>query len=235
MIRIAICDDDKTYCEKLKQRICETNLFVNPQFHCFDNGVDLLKEYQKGTRYDFVFLDIDMPQVTGIELGKKINVKDPDAIIIFVTSYSQYAIEAFDCHAFNYLLKDADDNRFDFVLLKAIKSYQKAHKSILITTKDGAFRIEISRIYYVECCQKHIIFHLKERQFSTKQTLREVYGLLAQHDFCQVHQGYIVNWEKAVSISAKNVVLDNGEKVMISVRKYREVLSSYSEYVKRSM
>ena len=118
MIRIAICDDDKAYCEKLKQRICETNLFVNPQFHCFDNGVDLLKEYQKGTRYDFVFLDIDMPQVTGIELGKKINVKD------------QYAIEAFDCHAFNYLLKDADDNRFDFVLLKAIKSYQKAHKSI---------------------------------------------------------------------------------------------------------
>ena len=195
----------------------------------------MLNEYQKGMRYDFVFLDIDMPQVTGIELGKKINVKDPDAIIIFVTSYSQYAIEAFDCHAFNYLLKDADDNRFDFVLLKAIKSYQKAHKSILITTKDGAFRIEISRIYYVECCQKHIIFHLKERQFSTKQTLREVYGLLAQHDFCQVHQGYIVNWEKAVSISAKNVVLDNGEKVMISVRKYREVLSSYSEYVKRSM
>lgn len=233
MIRIAICEDMKREQQVLQNLIKKTRLFLKPSFEFFDNGQELIDKYRSGERYEFVFLDVDMPLLNGLEAGKQINALDAKAIIVFVTNYPQYAIEAYDCSAFNYLLKDSDFERFYFVISKAIDKYKMFHQTYKITTKNGIVTLNVSDIYFVECCQKHLYFHSKRTVYETKKTLSEVYQFLGPLGFYQIHQGYIVNFDKVKMIDGYNVVLDNDEKVMISVRKKTEVLRAYSEYVRR--
>ena len=113
MIKICICDDDSAYRQKLYALLEGTALLGNAEYSFYDNGAKLISDYESGARFDLVFLDVDMPECSGIETGKHISSSDPKAIIIFVTSYPQYAIDAFECSAFHYLLKDCDPERFD--------------------------------------------------------------------------------------------------------------------------
>lgn len=235
MIRIAICEDAKDHQLLLKNKLTKTGVFTNPKFDFFDNGKLLLDQYKKGERYDFVFLDVDMPILGGIETGKTISSIDNKAIIVFVTNYPQYAIEAFDCNAFNYLLKDASDEKFNSVILKAADKYKTFHQVYNILAKEGMVTLNVADIYFIECCQKHLYFHMGKGTYVTKKTLSEVYDALSPHGFYQVHQGYIVNFSKVKMIEGNDIHLDNGQKVMISVRKHTEVIKSYAEYIRRFM
>ncbi len=233
MIKIAICDDIVSEQERLKSLLLETELFDSANFCFFKNGRDLVDSYDKGERYDLIFLDIDMPEISGIEAGKYINSIDADAILIFVTNCPQYAIEAFDCNAFHYLLKDSDFEKFYTVITKAFERYKNLHKSILLSTKEGQFKLSINDIYYVECCQKYLYFYTQDKRHITKGTLSQAYDMLAPFGFYQVHQGYIVNFEKIISITGTDITLQNDMKVVMSIRKKKEVLKAYSNYIAR--
>lgn len=235
MIRIAICEDVKREQIVLQNSIKKTKLFSKPCFELFDNGQSLIDKYNDGERYDFVFLDVDMPLLNGIDAGKLINSIDSRAIIVFVTNYPQYAIEAYDCSAFNYLLKNSDFDRFYSVIAKAVEKYKTFHQTYKITTKGGIVTLNVSDIYFVECCQKHLYFHMENIVYETKKTLSEVYEKLFPFGFYQIHQGYIVNFDKVMTINGYDVILENKEKVMISVRKKTEVIRAYSSYVRRVM
>lgn len=235
MTKIAICEDVKNEQLLLKSKLTKTGLLTNPKFDFFYNGKSLLEQYQKGERYDFVFLDVDMPILNGIETGKAISTIDSKVIIVFVTNYPQYAIEAFDCNAFNYLLKNSDDDKFNSVIFKAVDKYKTYHQAYNILTKEGMVTLNVSDIYFVECCQKHLYFHMEKETYVVKKTLSEVYESLSSHGFYQVHQGYIVNFSKVKMIVGNDIYLDNGQKVMISVRKHTEVIRTYAEYIRRYM
>ena len=233
MIRIAICEDVKREQQILQSLIKKTRLFSKPSFEFFENGRELIEKYNDGERYDFVFLDVDMPLLNGLDAGKLINSIDSRAIIVFVTNYPQYAIEAYDCSAFNYLIKDSDFDRFYSVISKAVNKYRTFHQTYKITTKNGIITLNVSDIYFVECCQKHLYFHMENTVYETKKTLSEVYESLFPFGFYQVHQGYIVNFDKVKMVDGHVVVLENDEKVMISVRKKTEVMRSYSKYIRK--
>lgn len=233
MIRIAICEDVKREQQILQSLIKKTRLFSKPSFEFFENGRELIEKYNDGERYDFVFLDVDMPLLNGLDAGKLINSIDSRAIIVFVTNYPQYAIEAYDCSAFNYLIKDSDFDRFCSVISKAVNKYRTFHQTYKITTKNGIITLNVSDIYFVECCQKHLYFHMGNTVYETKKTLSEVYESLFPFGFYQVHQGYIVNFDKVKMVDGHDVVLENDEKVMISVRKKTEVMRSYSKYIRK--
>lgn len=233
MTRIAICEDVKSEQQALQNRLEMTGLFPNPVFEVFDNGKELVDRYNVGKRYDFVFLDVEMPVMNGIETGKAISTVDKKAIIVFVTKYPGYAIEAYDCGAFGYLLKSVDDERFNSVISKAVEKYRSLHRVYTIATKTGVVTLDVSDIYYVECCRKQLYFHTSRAVHITNKTLREVYDFLAPLGFYKVHQGYIVNFEKVKEINGLDVFLENGKKVMISVRKRREVIRAYSDFAKR--
>lgn len=233
MIRIAICEDNPQEQINLKRRLETLQIFDEAKYFFFNDGDDLIQSYKNGMQYDFVFLDVDMKNIGGIETGKYINKSDDRTIIIFVTSFPQYAIDAFDCNAFHYLLKSCNDEKFSTVILKAFELYKKYHEIYPIITKNGIVKLRVSHIYYIECFQKHLYFHTKDKTYITKSTLTETISALKSYGFYQVHQGYIVNFEKVVQIVGNDILLDNGMKVIISVRKHTEVIQAYSEYIAR--
>ena len=93
----------------------------------------------------------------------------------------------------------------------------------------------ISEIYYVECSNKHIIYHTRTSFYDTVGKLSDAYNALKDYNFIQIHQGYIVNMEKISDFDDKFVILNNNFKVEISVRKRKETLLKYAEFVERSV
>ena len=216
MFKLAICDDSARDTEYLR-RLCNgfkenAELSVS----AFSNGADLLSEHTR-VIFDIVLLDVDMPGDNGLEIGKALRAISAQTVIIFVTSYPQYAIEAYDCEAFHYLLKPCDEQKLYQVINRAISKLKVTKKYHLIKTQKMTVKLKISEIYYVECCRKHIIYHTQNDSFDTIGTLSETYDLLKEYGFFQVHQGYLVNFEKIkwdfINTGANKAKINMQEKI----------------------
>ena len=160
MYRLAICDDTERDAEHLHLLCARFKGKSNLSITVFLTGADLLAAHSKEA-FDIILLDVDMPHTNGLQIGKVLHKASPQTIIIFVTSYPQYAIEAYDCEAFHYLLKPCDEHKLFQVLNRAIGKLKLTMKFHLIKTQKKALKLRISDIYYVECCRKHIIYHTK--------------------------------------------------------------------------
>jgi len=230
MIRIAICDDSLTDADYIKH-LCLNSRYKNElTVSHFSKGSELIDNISQ-TAFDIVYLAIKMRDSSGLSIGKMINQIAPQAIIIFVTRYPEYALEAYDCQAFHYLIKPCERKKFYQVLNRAIGKLNISEKYHLIKSHGKSIKIKISDIYYIECYKKHIIYHTKNERIESKGTMSETYNILQKHGFHQVHQGYIVNFEKVKCFNPTFLLLDNDSVVMISVRKRKETMLAYSSFL----
>ena len=229
-MNIAICDDNSAHIELLKEQLLKNDFirdrgriatFVSPA-----EITDNLKAF-----FDVFFLDIDMPELNGIDLGKAIRKLNEHAFIVFFTSYPQFALDAFDCEAFHYLLKPIDEHKCSRVLSSLTHKYKRRNKYHLIKIKNQTIRLAARDIYYIEYCRRHVIYHLKEKEYETAGKLSDVYDDLRDFGFYQVHQGYIVNMDKIVDFNNYRIILQDDKTVMMSMRKRAEVLMAYAKYV----
>lgn len=232
-MKIAICDDVIRDCKYLKKCCEQSKVVQNVEYSIFLSGNELLSSLESGKRFDIIFLDIDMPEINGIDVGNSIRRCDKNVIIVFVTNYSEFAIDAYECEAFNYLLKPCDPQKFNDVLTRAVDRLGLLHKYHVVKIRNQTFRIPISEVYYIECCRKHIIYHLKTEKIETTDTLSNVYNALSQYGFLQVHQGFVVNMSKIKRFEDYSVILDDGSAVMVSVRKKNDALITYAKYIER--
>ena len=230
-MKIAICDDNKHDIEAIRCILLNNDYMKqNGQITVFTSSSELHEDLKKSV-YDVVFLDVDMPEINGIELGKYINQKSPNTYIIFVTNYSQYAVEAFDCEAFHYLLKPIDEYKANRIINNLIQKYRERNKYHVIKIKTETKRIPIKDIYYIEYCRRHVIYHLKDRVYETVGKFSDIYKELKEFGFYQIHQGYIVNMEKIIDFDKFSVILQDDKTVMMSTRKRSEVIMAYAKYI----
>lgn len=235
-MRIAICDDSLNDAQHLKELCSGINILTNITINIYTSANKLLQLYETGAiNYDLLFLDVEMPELDGITLGKKIKLLSKDTIIVFTTSYPQFAIDAYDCEALNYILKPCKKEKVESVLSKAVARYSIDHQYHIAKCRNQTYRIPVNDIYYIECCRKHVIYHLKDRKIETVSKLSSVYEALCDFGFYQVHQGYIVNFDKVYDFKDYTIILDDFRTVMISVRKKKEVLLAYAKYAERCL
>ncbi len=236
-MKIAICDDSSSDAECLATLCKQLDKRNSHEISIFFSATELYSRIEHSPcEFDMLFLDVDMPDMNGITLGKQIRKIAPNIIMVYSTAYPQYAIDAYDCEAFYYMVKPCNKERLQSVLDRANAKYTAAHQYHLITTKNKTLRIPINEIYFVECCHKHIIYHLAGNEsIDVVDTISSVYEKLLPYGFYQVHQGYLVNFEKVYDFTDRDVVLDDKRLVMMSVRKKKEVLFAYSQYIARSL
>ena len=231
MIRIAICDDEKQGQKGLREMILTSGIFEDAEYYFFESGQSLIDSYKDGNRFGFVFLDVDMPGVGGIETGIYINETDPKAIIIFNSAYPQFAIDAFECNAFHYIIKGCDGEHFCKILKRAYEKYRRTNEHFVFKYKDGVVNISLSDIYYIEYMKKHVIIHTEKENYEIRETMSNICDKLFGLGFYLCHQSFLVNFEKISRIMKNDILLSNGDVIMMSVRKRTEIISAYSKYV----
>ncbi|MGC4101016.1 LytR/AlgR family response regulator transcription factor [Ferruginibacter sp.] len=221
-------DDEPLALEVIKKYAYKNEHLLLQQV--FDNVIEAEK-YLQQHKVDLLFVDIDMPDKTGIELIASLAIKP---LIVFTTAHKKFALQAFDLEAVDYLLKPIQPERFDKAVEKAMvifKGISKAadNDSFLVYAEYKLVKIVFNNILYIESMQDYVKIHLQdEKPVMTLQTLKRITEQLPPEKFQQVHRSYIVALDKIRSLQQKNIELVNGVQLPVS-NSYSAVIKAYKE------
>lgn len=186
----AIAIDDEPIALDIVDRYAQKVPYITLEAK-FSNAFDAL-EYLNRKQIDLLFLDIKMPDISGIDFFNSLSTKP---MLIFTTAYSEHAVTGFELEAIDYLLKPFSFPRFLKACNKANEQKQPVSTVNHIFVKDGVnmVRIDFDQILYVEATGNYINFILKCKSILVRMTVKEALELLPTHQFLQVHRSYIIN------------------------------------------
>lgn len=233
-MNVCICDDDETIHERIKFLLksfynAETPIDVRDT----SSGEELLARYSSGESFDIIFLDVEMGAMNGIQTAEIIRKTDPNAIIIFVSSYSSYVFDAFRFEALHFIVKPIKTSEFEEVFRRAINKYKSTHSTINLKWQNERYTINISDITYIEGYRRHITVHTPDESYEAVGKISDIENELEPLGFIRVHQGFIVNMDRIKRFDANDVILQDNSRIMISVRKHTEALKAYDNYIQK--
>lgn len=221
MIECIAIDDEPLALELLSDYCAKTDLIHLQK--TFTRSSDAIA-YMKDHDIDLLFLDIQMPDISGIDFYKSLEEK---LMVIFTTAYSEYAVEGFNLNAVDYLLKPYEYERFLKAVQKAKEFYDFARKDqndtdyIFVRADYSLIKIDCNEILYIESLEDYIRIHLVgKKPIMTLGTLKAIEDKLPKNKFVRVHRSYIVPLNKIESVRGKNIQLP-GVEIPIS-NKYEE-------------
>ena len=229
-----IVDDESLALSRLKRLLNENGI---EDITAFDNPIDALKEITK-TKFDAVFLDISMPNITGLELADSIIQLEPKTFIIFQTAYSEFALEAYKSGGMGYLVKPIDSNDIKNILEKVRNfksSLNEESKKILGKRGDKLYLIDINDIYYIKADLDEVIVRIKDADAYVRRKIGDLETLLSGKNFFRVHRSYIVNVDKIKSMksveqSKLQISFDGIDEIITSSK---EGAKDFREYIER--
>jgi len=246
-IRVVLADDDRGMRTVMRKMIAKVEGFA--LVGEADNGLDLMKLVEE-KRPQVVFLDVEMPGMTGVECARIIQDTDPTTVLIFATAHDQYMGDAFEVYAFDYLLKPlkadrvtqtpqrASDRiaRLDEKPLPAIKSANRAAAGrLMLRHREGVSFINMSDILLVQREDRStVIYTVGGGRYVTSESLGETEARLDPNVFFRCHKSYIINLNQIDNITPYGrwtyVVRLNGTEhdALITHEKYEELERMFS-------
>lgn len=163
----------------------------------FTNAFDAIDQLQKNS-VDLLFLDIKMPDISGMELLSRLNYQP---MVIFTTAYPEHAVQSFEVDAVDYLLKPFSFSRFmkacnkayELFTLKKTYALQSSQQYVFVKSGTGQVKVLLSEIRYVRSAGNYVQFVMGDQKITTRLTMAETEALLPQAVFTRIHRFYIVN------------------------------------------
>lgn len=233
MVKIAVLDDEPIFLERISKKVDSIykKNHIKAAVDCYNNGKVLLDEVNDGRRYDIYVLDVEVPGISGVELGRKLREISEVSFILFLTAYPQYAIEGYDSRAYQYILKDEWEHRLEETLKKIQKEMDDWNApSYRITINDRLEKIPVKHIYYAKKDGKNVVFYTREGKSSIRKTLAQVYAELPNGDFIYVDRSFLVNLEHVMKLKHREVYMANGDIVPVSYPKLNQVKKEINAY-----
>ena len=231
-MRILICDDDEIITGQLAKYIREyfaKNSLLAPQIATFPNGEALLADMGEK---DIVFLDVEMPGISGILTGKELKQKNPHLIIFIVTAFAEYLDEAMRFHVFRYLSKPIDKQRLFRNLKDALALYYAANRKIVVETKEEIHSVFTSNIVCVEAQGKRVIIHTVDTDYESIHPMKYWTDTLRMSCFFQTHRSFIVNLEYVTDFDHTLIFLYHRQfSAYLARRKYSQFKAAYLLYL----
>lgn len=228
----AVCDDEQEVLNKFEE-FFEKNTIFKAEYDCFESGEEMLR-YIKHTnqRYDVYLLDIEMNGKSGMEIAKQIREEDTEALIIFVSSYSEFMEEAFEVLAFRFLCKPLSYEKFCEVL-QDIKKYITKRKCKFIFQYDKLqYSINTNEITYFEKCGKVLFINTTTKQYKCYLPLAKIMEMIDKSLFAKIYSSIVVNMDYIRKVDVDSVYLDNNKVLPLSRRCKANFKEKYLQYAK---
>ena len=232
MLSIAVVDDEKVFsdrlCRFIKQYERETG--AETAVTCFQDGIDITEDFK--SKWDIIFLDIQMKHLDGLAAAKRIRACDSDVIIIFVTTMAQYAINGYEVDAFDYILKPLEYPQFVLRMKKAVKEVEKRKNHSFVYLKKWSDWVKVSTddILYIEVNGHTLKYVTTEETYEKRARIGDAEEELAGQPFSRCSLSYLVNLKRIDRISKDTVII--GPYVLaISRNRKKEFLQAFTDYL----
>lgn len=234
-MRILLCDDDELMLKQMRELLEKYFRKLSlpcPEIHSFTDGTMLLAD--PGDK-DIVFLDVEMPAKSGIDVGRDLKTAWPDCIIIIVTSYAEYLDEAMRFSVFRYLSKPLAEDRFFRNLKDALEHYHSITLKVPVETKQGITLVLTSSIICVEAVGRKVLVHTKSNSYESTENMHFWLEKLPGNHFFQSHRSFIVNFGQVTDFDHNLITLNGGSHhAYLTRRKYSDFKAAYLLYLENT-
>lgn len=236
MLYIAICDDDAAICRMLERMIAQINQEqpIVAEVAAFYQGEQLWQALKGGQSFDVIFLDVNMPQMDGIQLGRRLREElgQRDTQLVYISGDASYALPLYDNYPLHFLVKDDQltVQKVQEVLERALTLTNHSRHDFFYIKDRMLMRMPIGDIRYFESVRKKIYMHQKDGQATVFwDKLDEIERRLRGGGFVRIHKSYLINGSAISQITATEVKLSD-QTLPIS-RAYQKSITKWLEYL----
>lgn len=215
--KVAICDDNQTdsgYIAELLADWAKTRGHL-VQMESFQSAESFLFHYAEEKSYDILLLDIEMGEMDGVDLAKKVRQDNEEVQIIFITGYPDYIGEGYDVAALHYLMKPVSGEKLFVVLDRAVSNLQKQKRVVVLPVDGEMRRVFVEDIQYVEAFSHSVSVVTTARKYELRKALSEMETLLGE-GFVRCHRSYLAGLRYMAGLSKTRVTLDDGTELPLS-------------------
>lgn len=234
MIKVLVCDDDKGITEKVQQMLT----IIQEQYGCeldIQTYNDGRLAIESNEIYDIAIVDIEMPDVDGLSLSENLKKRNPDTIVLILTSFSDYLDSAMRIQVFRYLSKPIDEERFTKNFIEAVSYYKQITKQILVESGDEVLTVKTKDILYIENLKHGSVIATKYGDYKTNKKPLEWYETINQPNcFTFSHKSFLVNLQNVINFDKNTVHFQGANDTVriacISQRKYYEFKKAFFDF-----
>lgn len=228
MLQIAVCEDEASVCNALKQWLkqeilsCEITVFRKPE-----------EIIEAGKHFDILFLEADGQEHDSFRVAWTVK-KQSGTLVILIGSEKEHVFDAFDVEAFYYLLKPLEEEKVKQVFLRAVNKTRewKDKEPLIIRVERSYYHIRKEQILYIENVGRKVVLHMKHKEIAYYAKMNELEEVLGSR-FFRCHRGYFVNFAAVKSYEAGSILLKNGETILMAKQKYNDFAVAYAEYLRK--
>lgn len=248
MLNIAICDDDSIFIERFEKLITnELSEFPHMEYELHiiaDDGEDCI-ELAANQQIDVLFLDIQLPSISGKEIARRIRMRNKTMLLIFLTSLETEMLETYQYEVFDYIPKSLLETRISLTVRRIVEKYKDREQSkeqFLVYLDDNAIYgkqvdtiyMNVNEILYFETVNKKIyIHHSKGKQLLARIRYEEIKKQYCKYGFIDIHRTCMVNPKYIYLVREQEVELDNGICLPLSRRKRSNVTAILAQLMLR--
>lgn len=228
--KIALCDDSDADRQSVLNMVERWAAGVGHAVHtdAFTSAESFLFHYAEESDYDIFLLDVEMQNMTGIELAKRIRTDNNRAEIIFITSHFEFAGEGYEVDALHYLVKPISESKLAEVLSKAAAKLSIEPPYVVISCEGETLKLYEADVVYIEAFLHYLEIHTRDRTYRIKESMAALESKLS-HDFFRVHRSYMVSLKAITRISRSAVTVDGKIDVPLARGRYDDINRAFIE------
>ncbi len=231
MINVAIVEDTLKDAETLKDYTRRAVEMVNEtcEITVFNNAVDFLDGYRGN--FDIVFMDIELPDINGMDAAKKLRLLDESVVLIFVTNMAQFAVGGYAVDAMDFMVKPVSYENVCIKISRAIKKIEgKREEKLVLPGKSGVTVIMIPQIRYVEIMNHRLTFFTTQGDVAAVGSLSKIEEKLLRFNFSRCNNYSLVNLNFVTKVEDYTVWLDK-EMLTVSRARKRPFLKDLADFL----
>ena len=206
-MKIYMCDDEPKMLEDMKRKVQESN--NKGVVKAFTSGIELINELKKEI-CDILLLDIDMPDINGMDVAEWLLKLEKRPLLIFVTSHDELVYDSFQYHPFGFVRKSYFDNEIKKVLDDAVKALESNTKYFNFRTEGKDIRVLLSEISYFEADGNYLKMFTDGKEYRFRSTVTAIENSLYGQGFIRIHKGFLVNQSAVRILSGDEAHLVDG-------------------------
>lgn len=238
MLNIAIIDDDINVASQLENILLQylKKFYLKFNIDVFYNGNEFIKQLNFDEKYDVLFLDIEIGDLTGIDVGKYVRetLKDEFIKIIYISSHTSYAMQLFKTRPTDFLVKPIKEEEVINIINILLNLINSQYEYFEFNLDFNTYRVYLKDIIYFNTIKqsKKIMLRTSNKDFIFYGRIKEIYDYLKNYRFIQPFNSYIVNYDYVESIGKEKIILVNKEEIPLSRYKIKEIKSLQIKFMK---